>query len=491
MHRTGPVDVLRDIFSGELILPGDPAYDESRAVFNAMIDRRPAVIARCATTADVAAAVGFARESGLEVAVRSGGHSVAGLGVCDDGIVIDLGGLRAIDVDPAARTARAGGGVLWGELDAATQAHGLHAPGGRVTTTGIGGFTLGGGYGWTSSKHGLACDNLLSAEVVLADGSVVRASERANEDLFWAIRGGGGNFGIVTEFELRLHELGPTVLAGLALWPLDRAPEVMRAWRDYVDGAPDEVSSACVVVTAPPEEFVPDEMRGRPALGMAVLYVGDPDEGAAAVQPLRDLRPAVDHVQPMPYTAFQAALDPLAPKGLRSYWRGEYMRSLPDEAIDTFLRHAPTLVAEGAPFTQTVVFRIGQGVAAVPEEATAFSHRDANYLFHPISVWADPADDAGLIGANRAFADAMRPFATGAAYLNFTPEADRVRAAYGPEKYRRLVALKDRYDPDNLFRRNQNVPPSRAAGDDAGRRAAPDGRVPTGRGPGGGVGAGS
>jgi hypothetical protein len=251
MGHNGATAALRKVFAGELTGPDDPSYDEARTVFNAMIDRRPAVIARCATTADVAAAVDFARENELVVAVRGGGHSVAGLSVCEGGILIDLAGLNWIAVDPEAKTARAGGGVLWGEFDAATQEHGLHTPGGRVTTTGIGGFTTGGGYGWTSSKYGLACDNLISAQVVLADGSIVNASEQQNEDLFWGIRGGGGNFGIVTEFEFRLHELGPIVLAGLALWPLDRAPDVLRGWRDYVDSAPDELSTACVIVTAP------------------------------------------------------------------------------------------------------------------------------------------------------------------------------------------------------------------------------------------------
>ena len=455
------LDILRDIFTGDLTLAGDARYDQERAVWNGMIDRRPALIARCATTADVAAAVGFARESGLEIAVRSGGHSIPGLSVCDGGIVIDLGGLKGIDVDATAKTVRAGGGVLWGELDAATQAHGLHTPGGRVTTTGIGGFTTGGGYGWTSSKHGLTCDNLVSAKVVLASGHVVTASEHENEDLFWAIRGGGGNFGIVTEFELRLHELGPIVLAGLALWPLDRAREVMRAWRDYADAAPDEVSTAFVIITAPPEEFVPVDLRSKPALGMAVLYVGDPEEGAAAVQPLRDLGPVVDHIQPMPYTVFQAALDPLSPSGVRNYSRGEYMRSFPDEAIDAFVEHAPRFAQVAPPLSQAVIFRIGQAISAVPEDATAFSHRDANYIFHPISVWTDAADDARVIGANRAFADAMRPFGTGGAYLNFTLETDRVRDAYGDQKYERLVALKNAYDPDNLFHLNQNIAPTK------------------------------
>jgi FAD/FMN-containing dehydrogenase len=466
MSDTGGLHALRGSFAGDVTLPGDAGYEESRRVFNAMHDRRPAAIARCAGTADVVAAVNFARRNGLVVAVRSGGHSVAGLSVCDGGIVIDLAGLKRIEVDPTARTARAGGGVLWGEFDAATQQHALHTPGGRVTTTGLGGFTTGGGYGWTSSKYGLTCDSLISAEVVLADGRIVTASARENEDLFWGIRGGGGNFGIVTEFEYRLHPLGPIVLAGLALWPIDRAADVLRAWRDYVDGAPDELSTACAIVTAPPEEFVPGPLRGQVALGIVGMYVGDPGRGAEVMQPLKDLGPAVDLIQPMPYTAFQALLDPTAPKGHRSYWRGEYLASLPDEAIGTFLQHAPQLAAAGQPFSQMIIFRVGQGVAAVADDDTAFSHRDAAYLFHPISMWQQPADDERLIAASRAFCEAMRPFSTGGAYLNFTPE-DRVRDAYGAEKYARLVALKDRYDPGNLFRLNQNIKPSQTSGEPA------------------------
>jgi FAD/FMN-containing dehydrogenase len=456
------LDALRARVAGEVTLPGEPGYDECRQVFNGMHDKRPGVIVRCRSTDDVVAAVAFAREHGLLVAVRSGGHSVAGLSICDGGILIDLGGLKRIRVDPAARTARAGGGVLWGEFDAATQAHGLHTPGGRVTTTGVGGFTTGGGYGWTSSKYGLACDNLLSAEVVLADGRVVTASPRENADLFWGIRGGGGNFGIVTEFEFRLHPLGPLVLAGLAMWPIARAGEVLRAWRDYVDGAPDELSTACVTITAPPEPFVPESLRGQVVLGMAAMYVGDAAAGAAVMQPLKDLGPAVDLIQPMPYTAFQGMIDPMAPKGFRSYWRGEYLAALPDAAIDAYLAHAPGLTASGAPLTQTIIFRIGQGVAALDDAATAFSHRDAGYLFHPITMWQHAADDERLIAATRGFCDAMRPFATGGAYLNFTPE-DRVADAYGAAKYERLVALKDRFDPGNLFRLNQNIRPSRAS----------------------------
>jgi FAD/FMN-containing dehydrogenase len=461
----GDVDALREGFDGAVLEAGDPGYDDGCKMFNSMMIRQPAVIARCASTSDVVEAVNFGRENNLEVAVRCGGHSVAGLSI-SDGILIDLAGLKRIDVDPEAKIARSGGGVLWGEFDAATQAHGLHTPGGRVTTTGVGGFTTGGGYGWTSSKHGLTCDNLISAEVVTADGRVLAASEDENEDLFWGIRGGGGNFGVVTRFDFQLHELGPLVLAGLALWPLDRASEVQRAWRDYVDGAPDELSTATVVITAPPEEFVPEHMRMKPAFGMAAMYVGDPEEGAPVVQPLKDLGPEVDLVAPMPYTVFQAILDPSAPKGLRNYWRGEYITALPDAAIDTFVEQAPGLASIAPPFCQSIMFRIGQAVKAVPDEATAFSHRDANYMFHPLGVWENPDDDERVIAACRAFAEAMREFSTGAAYLNFTPEADRVRDAFG-DKYERLVELKDKYDPDNLFRGNQNISPSEAAGEPA------------------------
>jgi len=458
------IETLRQRVQGHLIVPEDGEYDEARKVFNAMIDKRPALVVRCASTADVVAAVAFARERGLPIAVRSGGHSIAGWSVCEGGLLIDLRGMNEVAVDPVAKRARAGGGTLWGEFDAATQAYGLHTPGGRVTTTGVGGFTTGGGYGWTSSKYGLASDNLVSAEVVLADGRVVTASEDENADLFWGIRGGGGNFGIVTEFEFRLHELGPLVLGGLAVWPIERASGILRAWRDYVDTAPDELSTAAAVVTAPPEEFVPDELKGRRVVGLVVLYVGDPADGAAVVQPLKDLGPAVDLIQPMPYTAFQAFLDPFAPAGFRGYFRGEYLSELSDKAIDTFVEHAPVAAAAGAPLSQMIIFRIGQGVTAVPDEATAFSHRDANYLFHPISVWAERPDDDRVIAANRDFAAAMRPFGTGAAYLNFTVETDRVHDAFGERKYERLVALKDKYDPDNLFRLNQNIGPARQSG---------------------------
>jgi FAD/FMN-containing dehydrogenase len=456
------IDELREGFAGDVIAPGDAAYEEARKVYNGMMDRRPAVIARCASTDDVVAAVNLGRQQGLVVAVRCGGHSLAGTSVCDDGLLIDLGGLKQVEVDPESRTARAGGGVLTGEFDAATQEHGLHTPLGRVTTTGIGGFTTGGGYGWTSSKYGLACDNLISAEVVTADGQVVTASADENPDLLWGIKGGGCNFGVVTEFQFRLHPLGPTVFAGLAAWPVEKAPEVMRAWRDYVDGAPDEMSTGMVILTAPPEEFVPEHLRGKPILGLAGMYVGDPDEGPAGFQPLKDLKPDMDLIGPMPYTQFQALLDPGNPPGLRNYVRGEYLTAASDEAIDTFVERAREPLT---PFNQIICFRLGQALKAFGEEDSAFSHRADDYIFHPITMWEDPADDERLIGWAREFAEAMRPFETGGVYLNFMTDADRVRDAFGEGKYKRLVALKDRYDPENLFRHNQNVEPSKQVGE--------------------------
>jgi FAD/FMN-containing dehydrogenase len=452
---------LREDFDGEVIAPGDRDYDEARKVFNGMIDKRPAVIARCASTDDVAAAVDLARDEGLVVAVRSGGHSVAGMSICDDGILIDLSPMKEIKVDPDGRTARAGGGVLWGEYDAATQEHNLHTPGGRVTTTGVGGFTTGGGYGWTSSKHGLTSDNLISAEVVTADGEVVTASADENPDLFWGIKGGACNFGVVTNFEFRLLPLGPTIFGGLAAWPIDQAPEVIRAWRDYVDNAPDELSTGMVILTAPPEDFVPEEVQGTPILGLAGMYVGDPAEGEAAFQPLKDLNPALDLIGPMPYTAFQALLDPGNQPGFRNYWRGEYLTSLSDEAIDTYVEGAREPLT---PFNQIIIFRIGQAVKAVGEDESAFSHREADYMVHPIAMWEDPADDERLIGWVRQFSEALQPFKTGGVYLNFTGDSDKVRDAFGEDKYEKLVALKDKYDPENLFQHNQNIQPSRKAG---------------------------
>jgi FAD/FMN-containing dehydrogenase len=455
------IEAFRTDFRGEIIRPGDETYDRARGVFNAMIDRHPALIARPTGAADVIAAVKLARESDLLLAVRCGGHSIAGRSVCDDGLVIDLSHMKGVRVDYAARTARANAGVLWGELDRETQLFGLATPGGRVTTTGLGGFTLGGGYGWISPRFGLTCDNLISADLVTADGRLVTASERENPDLFWGLRGGSGNFGIVTSYEFRLHPLGPMVLGGLLMHPIDRGPEIARAYRDYVESAPDELATALAVLMAPPAPFVPEGLQGRPVLGIAVIYAGAIEEGGEVVAPLKQLGPpAVDLVQPMPYTAFQALLDPTAPWGLYGYSRALHLQGLSDGAIDTFLEYGAEMVAT-SPWSQLVIFRHGGAVSRVPDEATAFSHRGAAYMAHPIAGWEHSADTDRHLDWIQRFSAAMQPFTTGGVYLNLEgdEDADKVRANVSAEKYERLAALKAKWDPQNLFRLNQNIKP--------------------------------
>jgi FAD/FMN-containing dehydrogenase len=455
------IEAFRADFRGELIRPGDEAYERVRRVFNGMIDRRPALIARPTGAADVMAAVNLAREHDLSLAVRCGGHSLAGNSVCDDGLVIDLSHMKGVWVDPAARTARANAGVLWGEFDRETQAFGLATPGGRVTTTGLGGFTLGGGYGWLSPKFGLTCDNLISADVVIADGRLVAASERENADLFWGLRGGGGNFGVVTSYEFRLHPLGPPVVGGLLLHPIDRGAEIAHAYRDYVEAAPDELATAIVVLMAPPAPFVPEPLQGKPVFGIVVLYAGAVEEAESIVAPLKQLGPpAVDIVQPMPYAAFQALLDPTAPWGLHVYTRALHLQGLTDGVIDTLLEYG-TEIATISPWSQMIIFRHGGAVARVPDETTAFSHRSAAYMAHPIAGWEDSADTDRYLDWIRRLSAAMQPFTTGGVYLNLESGGgeDKVRAGFGAEKYAKLAALKAKWDPQNLFRMNQNIKP--------------------------------
>jgi FAD/FMN-containing dehydrogenase len=454
-----PLAHLAEDFGGELLQPGDPGYDESRTIYNAMIDRRPALIARPLGTADVIAAVRYAREQNLPIAVRCGGHSVAGHSTCDDGLLIDLSLMKGVHVDPASGTARAAGGVQWGEYDRETQLFGLATPGGRVLTTGVGGFALGGGYGWISPKYGLTCDNLISADVVTADGSVLTASENENEELFWGLRGGGGNFGVVTSFEFRVHPVGPIILGGILVFPLEQADDAFGAYQSIVESAPDELATALVLLNAPPEPFVPERLHGRPVLGIAVAYCGDPAKGEKIVQALRDVKPAVDLVEPMPYRALQAMLEPFSPHGWRNYWRGLHLKGLSDDALQAYLRFAP----EGmAPMTFVVLFQHGGAVGRVDEEETAFSHRDATFMAHPIACWMDSADDKRHVAWVQEFTDAMDPFRTGGVYLNFMADEgeERVRAGYESGKYDRLVALKNEYDPDNVFRFNQNIRPN-------------------------------
>src|SRR6266542_1279185 len=424
-------DRLAADFGGQLIRPEDPGFDDARTVFNGMIDRRPALVARPAGTADVIAAVAYAREEGLPIAVRCGGHSAAGHGTNDDGLVIDLSLMKGVRVDPARLVARANGGVNWGEYDRETQAFGLATPGGRATTTGVGGFTLGGGYGWISPKYGLSCDNLVSADVVTADGRLLTASESENEELFWALRGGGGNFGVVTSFEFRVYPVGPIVYAGLMAFPVERAAEVIGTWRDLVgEDAPDEIGTAAALLTAPPEEFVPEWLQGKPAVGIVGCWCGDVAEGESYLKPLKDLGPAVDLFGPIPYRGLQAMLDPMSPAGLRNYWRGEHLAELPARAIEAFVEHD---TREVDPHSFSLLFQHGGQVGRIADHETAFSHRGARFMIHP----------------------------TGCVYLNFTADAteDRVRAGFGDEKYQRLVAIKNAYDPDNVFRFNQNIKP--------------------------------
>lgn len=447
-------------FKGQAIRPGEPGYDEGRAVINGMIDKRPALIVRPRGAADIIDAVNLAREHGLPVGIRCGGHSVAGNGVCDGGVQIDLSTLKGVYVDPSTRRARANAGVLWGEFDRETQLFGLATPGGRVTTTGVGGFTVGGGYGWLSPKYGLTCDNLISADVVTADGALVRASEDENPDLLWGLRGGSSNFGVVTSFEFRLHPVGPMLLGGMLIHMIENAREVGRAYRDFVEQAPEELVTALAIVQAPPAPFVPPELVGTPVLGVIMLYVGDVSEGEEVARGLRQIGPpAMDLVQPVPYTAFQAMLDDFSPTGWQNYHRGMHLSGLPDAAIDAFVESGPQRLS---PIDQAIIFRHGGAIARVSSDFSPFGNRDAVYMAHPLACWENPADDDVNIAWCKQFSDAMAPFATGGVYLNFEQNegADHVRAGYDEASYARLVELKDKWDPTNVFRVNQNIAPS-------------------------------
>lgn len=449
---------LRHALRGELILPADELYDEARSVWNGMIDRRPALIVRCTGTSDVIAAVGFARSEGLTVAVRGGAHNVAGNATCDGGLVIDLSQMKGVRVDAEARTVRAQGGLTWGELDAETQAFGLATTGGLVTTTGVAGFTLGGGLGWLMRKHGLACDNLTAADLVTADGQTVHASETENAELLWGLRGGGGNFGVVTEFEFRLHPVSQ-VLGGLVAWPAEAAGEVLRFWRDWVRDMPDELCTMAAFLYAPPEPFVPPEVQGTPIIAIACLHL-DP-EGSAEdhLRPLREMGPAVDVIGPMPYSAIQGMFDASSPRGSRNYWRSGYVDELTDEAIDVLLSHTDKIPP---PMGQVHVHQLGGAMSRVPAGATAFGNRDAGFLINYLGLWLDAAEDEANTAWVRAASDAMDPYCTGARYVNFLADEGEagVRSAYETETYTRLQNLKARYDPTNFFRLNQNIKPA-------------------------------
>ena len=451
---------LRDSVQGLVIGPEDECYDDARAIWNGAIDRRPACIVRCTGVADVVAAVRFARERNLLVAVRSGGHGVGGHAVCDGGLVIDLSPMKGIRVDPATRTARAEAGVLWGELDRETQLFGLATVGGIVTHTGIAGLTLGGGIGWLMRKHGAAVDNLVSADVVTADGELVRASDDENPDLFWGIRGGGGNFGIVTSFEYRLHLVGPTVLAGPVFYALEDAPDVLRSYRELVAAAPDELTTIFELSVAPPAPFLPEEVHGEQIVMVGACWAGSPDEGAEVVRPLKHLgRPIADLLEPKPYTALQSMFDPMVPHGWHRYWKSVELPPLTDVAIDALVEHAPPVTS---PKSYCIVFQLGGALARVGEEETAFGQRDAAHNVNINAVWTEDDPDSGRhVAWARDYFDALQPHAGGRVYVNFLGEegGDRVRQAYGDRSYERLVELKRAYDPTNFFRLNQNIVP--------------------------------
>jgi FAD/FMN-containing dehydrogenase len=456
------INELEGGLRGSLVRPGDDGYEEARHIWNGAIDKHPAMIVRPAGTDDVVRAVRFAASEGVPIAIRGGAHSVAGFSTCDDGIVIDLTTITTVEVDASARRAVAGGGAKWAGFDAATQVHGLATTGGLVSTTGLGGFTLGGGIGHLVRAYGLACDNLLAAEVVTADGSVVRASAADDADLYWALRGGGGNFGVVTSLEMALHPVGPTVLGGVVFYAGDDAADIVAGWRDHVSDAPDELSSLVNLTTAPPAPFLPIEWHFEKVAAIAVCWAGDPDAGADVVNPLRELGTVVaDLIGPTPYVDLQQLLDGLWTAGSANYFTSAFIDSLPDDAVATFAdfhRRSADLPVQA----ELHMHHLGGAMARVPADATPFTDRTSPYIINCIARTPDGNDLPPQREWAQAARAAMARYGAGRTYVNFTGEADddQVRAAYAPDTYRRLQQVKDRYDPSNLFPFNQNVKPS-------------------------------
>ena len=448
---------------GKVCLPEEAGYDEARTIWNAMIDRRPGAVVRCHGASDVMQAVNFARDNRLLLSVRGGGHNIAGNAVCDGGLLIDLSPMRSVRVDPEARTARVEPGVTLGEFDREAQAFGLATPLGINSTTGVAGLTLGGGFGWLSRKYGFTVDNLISADVVTADGALVQASATENPDLFWAIRGGGGNFGVVTSFEFLLRPVGPDLVSGLIVHPFSRARELLAGYRDVAATAADDLTIWAVFRKAPPFPFLPEAVHGQAILVFAVCYVGEPSKAGEALAPLRALgEPLADVIGVQPYSAWQTAFDPLLTPGAFNYWKSHNFIALSDGLFDTLIDYVGTL-----PSGECEIFigQLGGASGRVAADATAFPHRDAKFVMNVHTRWRDRADEQASIKWARAFFAATAPHATGGVYVNFMPEdeTDRVAQAYG-SNHARLGALKAKYDPDNLFRLNQNVRPERKAG---------------------------
>lgn len=453
------VDALKAHFRGDLLRPGDAGYDEARQVWNAMVDRKPALIARCVSPEDVVQAVKFARRHDLLVSIRGGGHNIAGKAVCDDGLMIDLSLMKGVQVDPSARRATVDPGCTLADFDAAAQAQGLATPLGINSTTGVAGLTLGGGFGWLSRKYGMTVDNLLGADVVTADGNQVRASETENADLFWGLRGGGGNFGIVTRFEFQLHPVGPKVLSGLIVFPFNEAKSVLTQFARLTETMPDELNVWMVARKAPPLPFLPADVHGREIIALALCYAGDPTEGEKLIEPLRRFGTAYgEHIGVQPYTAWQQAFDPLLTRGARNYWKSHNFTELSDGAIDVIVELAGKLPS---PQTEIFVGTLGGQTLRPAPGAMAYSSRDANYVLNVHGRWESAAEDKRCTAWARAFFAKSKPFASAGAYINFLTEeeTDRIALAYGAT-YERLVDLKRKYDPTNFFRMNQNIKPA-------------------------------
>jgi hypothetical protein len=449
---------LRSAVRGSVLVPDNEDYHSARRVYNGMIDRRPSLIIRCAGTSDVLTAIHLARDNACTLAVRGGGHSAAGFGVCNDGLMIDLSPMKEIHVDLVHQTVRAQAGVLWRELDHETQAFGLATTGARISTTGISGVTLGGGYGWLMRKFGLTIDNLLSVDVVTADGGFLVANANENADLFWGVRGGGGNFGIVTSFEYRLHAVGPMIMGGMAFYPIDRAREILYFYREFMNSASDELSTLLNFLITPPAPFIPQHLRGVPVVAIAVCHAGSIEEAERDVAPLRRIGPPlIDQIKPRPYKVLQRLFDAAGVFGYRTYGKSGHLLELSDDVIDTLLTYAPQITS---PLSIVMISALGGAVARVGEHDTAFSHRSTRFDCAINSVWTDPVESERHIGWTRDFWRAMRPMTTGVYVNELGDEGDeRVREAYNPETYERLVALKKLYDPENLFRLNQNIKP--------------------------------
>ena len=458
--KEAAVEEFGSSLRGELIRPGDESYDDARKVYNAMIDRHPGLIARCADVADVITAVNFAREEELSVAIRGGSHNVAGFGTCDDGLVIDLSGVRGVRVDPARRTVRVGGGCVWGDVDHATQAFGLVVPCGIISTTGVAGLTLGGGTGYLTRKYGLSVDNLISVDVVTADGRLLTASAEENKDLFWAVRGGGGNFGVVTSFEFRAHPVRE-ILGGPIFYSIEKTKDVLQFFREYIAGAPEEMGAFFAFQKGPPVPFIPENLHGVTMCAIVTCYAGeDLKKGEEVIKPLLEFGPpAVSHVGPMPLSALNSAFDPLLPPGLQHYWKADFFTELSDGAIEAHVKHGPDVPTVQATMH---IYTIDGAPQRVGPEEMAFNYRDAAFNVVIAGMWPDPADNEKNIQWVRDYFEALHPHSAGGAYVNFMTAdegQERIAASYRGN-YQRLAEIKRKYDPGNLFRVNQNIRPT-------------------------------